>query len=438
MPWKTKVRVGVAIASIFALAAGVSACSPAAETPGGEGGGDKTVTVWMKKQLVEDQNTSFTERAKAYGAEKGVTVNVEIIAYEDFYAKWAAAIESGNVPDVSFFGYQEIGQFYEQGVLSDVTAIVDTVEKANGAISANLKQPVTFDGKLYGVPAWAEAQVMIYRTDLFQKAGISAPPATWEQFRADAAKLTDKAAGVYGAGIGYGQKNSDAEFWTRAVTWSYGGTLDASPEDAGGSEGKNAEAATLIQSIVKDGSTPQDALNWDDAGNNRSYLSGQSAIVFNAGSLLRTLATEAPDVYKNTAVAAFPAGPAGAVSPGIMNTFGVFKDAKNPEGAADSIASLLDKTWYQEWTDLGAPLAIPVYDELRAGGVWTEDPNKAFAASVDGATYLGSPSQYSPAAGTVYNNRLVNKTFQDILINGTDITAALAELRKQVDAAYAA
>ncbi len=431
MPWNAKARACAAALAALALTTGLSACA------GAESGGDaNTITVWMKKQLIEDQNTAFTERAQQYGKEHNVTVNVETIAYEDFYPKWAAALESGNVPDVSFFGYQEVGQFYSQGVLSDVSELVTKLESTNGKITDTLKKPVTFDGKQYAVPAWSEAQVMIYRKDLLDKAGLGAPT-TWEELRTTGAKLTDKAAGVYGAGIGYGQKNSDAEFWTRAVTWSYGGTLDAAPADAVGSEEANAKAAEVIQGIVRDGSSPQDSLNWDDAGNNRSYLSGQSAIVFNAGSLLRSLSTDAPDIYKNTAVAPFPAGPKGAVSPGIMNTFGVFAKAKNPTGGQDLIAYLLDKAWYQEWTDLGAPLAIPVYEELRTSGVWAEAPNKAFADSVSGATYLGSPSQYSPAAGTIYNNRLVNKAFQEILINNVAIPKALADLRAQVDQAYA-
>jgi multiple sugar transport system substrate-binding protein len=40
---------------------------------------------------------------------------------------------------------------------------------------------------------------MVYNKDLFQKAGITAPPTTWTQFVQDAQKMTDPSAGVYGA-----------------------------------------------------------------------------------------------------------------------------------------------------------------------------------------------------------------------------------------------
>jgi multiple sugar transport system substrate-binding protein len=394
------------------------------------------ITVWMKKQLLDSQNAAFAERAKAFEQETGVAVSLEIIAYEDFYGKWAAAIESGEVPDVSFFGYQEIGQFYAQGVLAPLTETMGAIETANGNISDNLAGPVTFDSEVYGIPYWSEAQVMYYRTDLLAEAGVSAPPSTWDEYRDVTAKLTDKAASVYGAGVGFSQKNSDAEFWARAIAWSYGGSLDAAPADYAGLEESTAQSVDYIKSLFDDGSVPPDALSWDDAGNNRAYLAGQAATVFNAGSLLATIQEENPELFGNTEVAPFPAGPDGAVSPGIMNTLGMFAAAKNPEGGKRFIEYVFDADWYDGWTSDAAPLTIPVYDDLRAKGVWTEGKNVAFAESVDGATFLGSPTTYSPAAGTLYNNRVVNKMFQDMLTNGVAPAQALAALRDEAAKAY--
>jgi sorbitol/mannitol transport system substrate-binding protein len=54
-------------------------------------------------------------------------------------------------------------------------------------------------GKLYAAPFYGESSMMMYRTDLFKKAGLTMPEnPTWD-FVIDAAKkLTDKEAGVYG------------------------------------------------------------------------------------------------------------------------------------------------------------------------------------------------------------------------------------------------
>src|SRR3712207_8713693 len=55
----------------------------------------------------------------------------------------------------------------------------------------------------------------------------------------------------------------------------------------------------------------------------------------------------------------------------------LFRSADNKDGARKLISYLLDKKWYQGWTDAGAPLNIPVYDDLRRQGVWTEQRNAA-------------------------------------------------------------
>jgi sorbitol/mannitol transport system substrate-binding protein len=58
---------------------------------------------------------------------------------------------------------------------------------------------LTVDGKLYAAPFYGESSMVMYRTDLFEKAGLEMPDApTWD-FVADAArKITDKANEVYG------------------------------------------------------------------------------------------------------------------------------------------------------------------------------------------------------------------------------------------------
>src|SRR5438128_11292142 len=58
---------------------------------------------------------------------------------------------------------------------------------------------VSVSGKLYAAPFYGESSMMMYRTDLFQKAGLTMPEQpTWD-FVIDAAKkLNDKSTGIYG------------------------------------------------------------------------------------------------------------------------------------------------------------------------------------------------------------------------------------------------
>ena len=62
-----------------------------------------------------------------------------------------------------------------------------------------IRERSAVDGKLYAAPFYGESSMIMYRKDLFEKAGLKMPEQpTWD-FVIDAAKkLTDKTDGVYG------------------------------------------------------------------------------------------------------------------------------------------------------------------------------------------------------------------------------------------------
>jgi sorbitol/mannitol transport system substrate-binding protein len=58
---------------------------------------------------------------------------------------------------------------------------------------------LSMDGKLYAAPFYGESSMVMYRTDLMEKAGLKMPEApTWEFIGQAARAMTDKANGIYG------------------------------------------------------------------------------------------------------------------------------------------------------------------------------------------------------------------------------------------------
>jgi len=393
------------------------------------------LTIWMKKGFVEQQNTAFEERVQEFAKMKGITVNAELIAYEDAFAKWTAAIESGNVPDISFFGYQEVGQFYQQGVLEDVTDLVADIQTQCGAIFPKSIKAVTFGGKSYAIPFWGEGTALYYRTDLFKEAGIENPPDTWEEFREIAIKLTKPDEGLYGAGLGYGSGNSDAEWLSRSIIWSFGGSIfDESGAKVVFNSPETLEAVKFISGLFTvDQVTPPTAMGWNDGGNNTAYISGQAAMVVNTGSIIKAMRTDYPDLLENTGVVVLPSAQGGRFTAGISNNLGIFKDAKNKELAKELIAFLLDPAWYEEWISVSAPLALPVLEQLAETELWQEPHHKAFLDSMTTFEFLGYAGSYTPNAGKVYNLRLINTLFENIVVKGMSAEEAIGSFATEVE-----
>ncbi len=62
-----------------------------------------------------------------------------------------------------------------------------------------IRSGLSADGKLYAAPFYGESSMVMYRTDLFAKAGLTMPAApTWDFVAEAARKITDKPGEVYG------------------------------------------------------------------------------------------------------------------------------------------------------------------------------------------------------------------------------------------------
>ncbi|WP_022972876.1 ABC transporter substrate-binding protein [Xanthomonas maliensis] len=98
--------------------------------------------------------------------------------------------------DVLTIGTYEVPIWAERGWLKPLTFDADyDVED----LMPQIRDAVSDKGKLYAAPFYAEGSMLMYRTDLLQKAGLQMPAQPSWSFVADAArKLTDKQNGVYG------------------------------------------------------------------------------------------------------------------------------------------------------------------------------------------------------------------------------------------------
>ena len=78
--------------------------------------------------------------------------------------------------------------------LNDLSAEYDAADLLP-AMSGGL----SYDGVLYAAPFYGESSMIMYRTDLMEKAGLEMPEApTWDFVREAAAKMTDRAAEING------------------------------------------------------------------------------------------------------------------------------------------------------------------------------------------------------------------------------------------------
>ncbi|HEY2000553.1 ABC transporter substrate-binding protein [Paraburkholderia sp.] len=129
-------------------------------------------------------------------------------AYKVQMSGWLAT----DPPDVlSWHNGERMAYFAKRGLLDDLSA--DWQKNGWNQTYAAVKPPSTYAGKQYAAPLGYDSYGFFYRKDLFEKAGITTEPKTWDEFLEDCKKL--KAAGI--APIAVPAKDS----WTLAAWFDY-------------------------------------------------------------------------------------------------------------------------------------------------------------------------------------------------------------------------
>ena len=99
--------------------------------------------------------------------------------------------------DILTIGNYEVPIWAKQGWLMPMDGLPAAYD-VNDLLKP-VRDGLSYDGKLYGLPFYGESAMTFYRTDLFAKAGLKMPDApTYEQIRGFADKITDKPNQIYG------------------------------------------------------------------------------------------------------------------------------------------------------------------------------------------------------------------------------------------------
>jgi hypothetical protein len=113
------------------------------------------------------------------------------IPHAEMVAKLAQAIASGEVPDLMGMDLIYAPQFENAGQLVDITDKIKDWPELTTASPGHMTV-ATYEGRLYGVPLYADVSALFYNTELFEQAGLdpSKPPTSLAELREYADKIT--------------------------------------------------------------------------------------------------------------------------------------------------------------------------------------------------------------------------------------------------------
>ncbi|MFF1716927.1 extracellular solute-binding protein [Streptomyces sp. NPDC058268] len=165
-----KFRFLAGVSALVAVA-GLSACSSGSGDGDSAGGGKSAIDVWLMRDSVSAAFQKDFEKGFE-AAHPDIDVRIQIQEWDGIGEKVTAALASNDAPDVIETGNTQVAQFAQSGGLLDLSDKVDDL--GGDAWLKGLAEPGAWEGKQYGIPYYAANRVVIYRKDLFEKAGVDA------------------------------------------------------------------------------------------------------------------------------------------------------------------------------------------------------------------------------------------------------------------------
>jgi multiple sugar transport system substrate-binding protein len=323
----------------------------------------------------------FEEAAKAFeAANPGTKVQIEVVPWDNLQQKLTTDISSGANADMSIIGTRWLLDYVSQGVVTPLDQYVTPDFK--GRFIDTFLSPSVMNGKVYGLPIAASARAMYYNKDIFKKAGIDNPPSTWEELKADAAKI--KAAEPDVSPYGMQGKEIETDVYFYYALWSNGGEIVKN-----GKSGLDSQAATdaakMYKGFIDAGLTQPGVTSYSREDVQNLFKQGKVATVITAPFLSGQIKKEAPNL--SYGVAPIPAGPGGDRGTyGVTDSIVMFNNSKVKDEAwkfLDFIFTTEQRTKFDKVEGF-----LPVNAKEAADPYFADDPDlKVFASLLPKARF---------------------------------------------------
>jgi len=340
-----------AVAAVMSL--GLTACS------GGGGGSDQakqsgTVRVTLANHVWTDGiKAAIPEFEKSSGLKVELTQLGEDQLSDQYNVKLNAG--SDEIDVMMYRPLQEGKAFAKNGYLADLTKNVssdsnwDWKDYQEGPVKAT-----TVDGKVVGVPIITEREVLYYRKDLLQAAGLQVPK-TMDELEAAAKAIKASSPNTAGFVARTGKSAAVTQF--SSFLYSFGGDF----VDSSGKASVNTDAAKKAYSfyggLIKNygPANVSTDMSWPEAM--AIFTQGGAAFYTEADSLYKNATDPAKSkVADKVGFAPLPAGPAGSRPYNIPSwALGVNQNSSNQENAWKFIQWATSKERTLEAQKAGVP-----------------------------------------------------------------------------------
>lgn len=340
----------------------------------------------------------------------GIKLKYETVNGNDLQPRITSSIQSGAGPDLIML-FNNHPHLYRAS-LADLSDVAEVVGKEQGGFYKVSSANTSSGGAFMAMPMAIIGAMNIYRKSMFP----NGEPKTWDDFRKAGAALKKQGAPI---GQSFGQSFGDPPTFAYPLLWSFGG---AEVDDKGKVVINSKETVDAVKWMVSawKESFDEGGLAWDDASNNRAFLSGTICATLNGASIYIET-TRKPDSYKtadgrplkdDVFHGPLPAGPKGQYGMHTFTSHVLPSYSKQQKAAKELLKFIHKRENYDQWFSTGLGFYTPATTGWENHALWKKDPIMApyAVAGKLGAT-PGHPGEPNAKAAEVLTKYLIGNMF---------------------------
>lgn len=403
------------------------------------------LTVWHQEQPPQ-RVERFEQIIEEFNAQHpDIEVDIQVQDWNTAYQRLTAAAAAGRQPDLMFVIPDFAMTVLNLELAEPVTELVQELDESYDFIDAAL-EPYQYNGEIWAVPLYGMEQVLWYRKDLFEEAGIEEAPRTWEELLTAAQTLTTDSR--FGIALPAGRNlASDQVIYSIMLTSGAGNMFDENC-DVTFDTPETVRALGLYRDLLE--VSPPDATSYSWGEPQALFNAGQAAMAIEKGQYLAPFEEESGRPAEDLGMVRIPMPSEGGQEGTIYysNAAMLFTDdpAKR-EAAGELLQFILQPEVYGRFLGAEPGLFLPVTQSgLDSETLW-ENPVVAkyedyVREMIDYSEYGGlfgfTGGNVCPEITAISQQNLLAQTIQQMVTQGMSPEEAAAWGQEQMEQAVTA
>lgn len=423
------------LAAVLAL----SACSSSGTASAGSGGvksvpdvkgSGKTLKVWVMTGDYTDQTIAAIN--KEFTKKTGAKVDVQIQQWDGITTKISTALATSTPPDVLDLGNTQVASYAANGALLDLTPYKKDLAQGQTWLTG-LSDPATVDKKLYGLPGFAGARAVIYNKTMWNKAGITSAPTTYDELTAD----LDKVAAANSSTSDFSPFYLPGQYWYAGMqfVWDAGGSIATSKNGTWttglGSKKSQKGLAAFKEFQNEYSSKASQTLDTDTPDQDQIFADGKTSAILHTNGAI-ALIQKANPALTDSDLGSFPMpGKSGKTQPVMLggSDWGIAAKSKNPDLALEWSKIAASPSIQSKWVYQNDGWIPNSTEGIKAADSTLSDLNKGFFNAA-------LNSRATPASGNwaaLEGNRSINDLFGAVASGSKTPKAAASTFDSSAD-----